>query len=262
MTTFATFIVNGCERVIVSQIIRSPGIYFEKNKNQKKRKLIKRKLSSDIIKLRDFIPLGEPFISEQILTFFPNTYNQSLFQYSFIELQKTEKTLNFNFLETFKIYQIILKTTEKTKKLQRIKIFLHWLNMKEKQFLQTNYIGHFENTNQIKTWNFLLKSLIKYELLNGALANKSNNIEARWLKKIHSTFDQSNNQLMRTENHETVIKYYKKLTEFKLKNNLFLILMANQNPSNPNNQFKFVKQISISKIRKLNNLIIGVKEKK
>ena len=35
MTTSATFIINGCERVIVSQIIRSPGIYFEKNKNQK-----------------------------------------------------------------------------------------------------------------------------------------------------------------------------------------------------------------------------------
>ena len=30
MTTYATFIINGCERVIVSQIIRSPGIYFEK----------------------------------------------------------------------------------------------------------------------------------------------------------------------------------------------------------------------------------------
>ena len=262
MTTFATFIVNGCERVIVSQIIRSPGIYFEKNKNQKKRKLIKRKLSSDINKLRDFIPLGEPFISEQILTFFPNAYNQSLFQYSFVELQKTENALNFNFLETFKIYQIILKTTEKTKKLERIKIFLHWLNMKEKQFIQTNYLGHFENTEQIKTWNFLLKSLIKYELLNQTLSNKSNNVEERWLNKIHSNFQQSNNHLITVKNNEKVIKYYKKLTEFKLKNNLFLILMANQNPSNPNNQFKFVKQISISKIQKLKNFIVDVEEKK
>jgi DNA-directed RNA polymerase subunit beta len=36
MTTYATFVINGCERVIVSQIIRSPGVYFEKNKNQRK----------------------------------------------------------------------------------------------------------------------------------------------------------------------------------------------------------------------------------
>jgi len=35
MTSFATFIINGCERVVVSQIIRSPGVYFEKNKHQK-----------------------------------------------------------------------------------------------------------------------------------------------------------------------------------------------------------------------------------
>lgn len=36
MTDAATFIINGCERVIVSQIIRSPGIYFQKSKNKKK----------------------------------------------------------------------------------------------------------------------------------------------------------------------------------------------------------------------------------
>jgi DNA-directed RNA polymerase beta subunit len=51
MTTYATFVINGCERVIVSQIIRSPGVYFEKNKNQKIRKQFKRKLSTDITKL-------------------------------------------------------------------------------------------------------------------------------------------------------------------------------------------------------------------
>ena len=44
MTTYTTFIINGCERVIVSQIIRSPGIYFEKNKNQKKTKTISTKI--------------------------------------------------------------------------------------------------------------------------------------------------------------------------------------------------------------------------
>jgi DNA-directed RNA polymerase subunit beta len=64
MTTDATFIINGCERVIVSQIIRSPGVYFEKNKIKKIRNQFKRKLSTDINKLRSFIPSGEAFISE------------------------------------------------------------------------------------------------------------------------------------------------------------------------------------------------------
>lgn len=262
MTTFATFIVNGCERVIVSQIIRSPGIYFEKNKNQKKRKLIKRKLSSDINKLRDFIPLGEPFISEQILTFFPNAYNQSLFQYSFIELQKTEKDFNFYFLETFKIYQIILKTVETDKKLERVKIFLHWLNLKEKQFVQTNHLGHFENTTQIKTWNFLLKSLIKYELLNQTFTTGPKNIEKQWLSKINQNYHQSNIYLTSVNNSKTITTYYKKITEFKFKNNLFLILMNNQNSLNQINQFKFIKQSSISKTQKLKALINNTEEKK
>ena len=34
LTIESSFIINGCERTIVSQIIRSPGIYFEKSKKQ------------------------------------------------------------------------------------------------------------------------------------------------------------------------------------------------------------------------------------
>ena len=30
MTEEGTFVINGCERIIISQIIRSPGIYFRK----------------------------------------------------------------------------------------------------------------------------------------------------------------------------------------------------------------------------------------
>jgi hypothetical protein len=70
MTTYATFVINGCERVIVSQIIRSPGVYFEKNKNQRTRNQFKRKLPTDINKLRSFVPAGEAVISEFDL-FFP-----------------------------------------------------------------------------------------------------------------------------------------------------------------------------------------------
>ena len=171
MTTSATFIINGCERVIVSQIIRSPGIYFEKNKNQKKRKLIKRKLSSDINKLRNFVPLGEPFISEQILSFFPITYNQSLFQYSFNELKRNEKDFYFYFLESFKIYQIISKTVTSTDKHKRIKIFLHWLNLKKDRLSDPSILFNNNKTDLLVDWNSLLKSLLKYELLNHTIFN-------------------------------------------------------------------------------------------
>ena len=42
MTNNATFIINGCERIIISQIIRSPGIYYIKKNNLSKRKQYKR----------------------------------------------------------------------------------------------------------------------------------------------------------------------------------------------------------------------------
>jgi len=46
MTRASTFIINGCERTVVSQIIRSPGIYFEKSKKQRQKKRNKIKLST------------------------------------------------------------------------------------------------------------------------------------------------------------------------------------------------------------------------
>ena len=140
MTTSATFVINGCERVIVSQIIRSPGVYFEKNKNQKKRKTIKRKLPSDINKLRSFVPLGESFVSEQTLSFFPNPYNQSIFQYSFNQLKKNEKDFYFFFLDSFKIYTIISKTLNTSQKIKRVKLFLYWLTLKNKRLAYSDHI--------------------------------------------------------------------------------------------------------------------------
>jgi DNA-directed RNA polymerase beta subunit len=117
MTTDATFIINGCERVIVSQIIRSPGVYFEKNKNQKTRNQFKRKLSTDINKLRSFIPSGEAFISEFDLFFpipttiydpikkkkkiIPHWNNNSIYYYSIKYLKQTEKKFFFLFFTMF-----------------------------------------------------------------------------------------------------------------------------------------------------------------
>ena len=100
MTTYATFIINGCERVIVSQIIRSPGVYFEKNKNQKVQNHFQRKLSVDINKLRTFLPSGEAFISEFDLFFSTLEPNQSKINLvdsdsKIIELLKARRIKNY-----------------------------------------------------------------------------------------------------------------------------------------------------------------------
>jgi DNA-directed RNA polymerase subunit beta len=100
MTTYATFIINGCERVIVSQIIRSPGIYFEKNKNQKIQNQFRRKLSVDIHKLRTFLPSGEAFISEFDLFFSKPIANKLRINFTdsdakIVDFLKVRRTKNF-----------------------------------------------------------------------------------------------------------------------------------------------------------------------
>ena len=171
MTTDATFVINGCERIIVSQIIRSPGVYFEKNKNQKTRNQYKRKLSTDIDKLRSFIPSGEAFISEFDLFFplpisnlLPHSKSNSIYYYSIEYLKNIEKTSSFYFLQCFKLYRILSSQIKTKSKIHLIKLFLKWLKLKNNSF-------HFqldlklEKLNYlIKYFNFLLKLIIKSEI--------------------------------------------------------------------------------------------------
>ena len=258
MTTSATFIINGCERVIVSQIIRSPGIYFEKNKNQKKRKVLKRKLSADINKLKAFIPLGEPFISEQILSFFPVIHNQSLFQYSFNKLKKTQIDFYLYFLESFKIYHIISKTIHAQKKIERIKIFLHWLKIKKDKFRKVNELDDFTQYYLISYWNSILKSLVKYNLLNQSLTNDIGNIEKQWFGKNYSVSTIPN---FSSDNNKAILNYYEKIIQFKFTDKLLLILLDNKKQFKQITQFRFLNKRFVSTNKNINFTILNNKQK-
>lgn len=260
MTTSATFIINGCERVIVSQIIRSPGIYFEKNKNQKKRKIVKRQLSTDINKLKSFVPLGEPFISEQILSFFPTAYNQSFFQYSFTELKQRENEFYFYFLDSFKLYHIIAKTVPSKKKLERIKVFLQWLKIKNKDFQIIRSIGSKNIETLILEWNKLLLTLVKYELVK-----QNTNIETQNFDRLGSYSTKLQNeqifgQLQHAQN--SVVEYYQQLTKFSSIEKLLVILIANQKTIQQINYFAFLTQNVNSTAEKLEKLINQTQEQK
>ena len=185
MTTYSTFVINGCERVIVSQIIRSPGIYFEKNKNQKIRKQFKRKLSTDIHNLRSFIPSAEALVSESDLFFpvmglktnydlfskvskdkniAPYWKSDSIHYYSLKYLKKLLKNPSFYFLQCFKMYRIILKTSDNFSKNELIVFFLKWLKLQNHfSYFQINLEKNKIN-NLLKYFNFLLNLLIKYSI--------------------------------------------------------------------------------------------------
>jgi len=184
MTTYATFIINGCERVIVSQIIRSPGIYFEQVKNQKKLTSFKRKLSTDIPKLRSFLPSGQATMSELKLFFsYPTTtYNKdgkkkfivnwrksSLPSYSIKSLKRNQKDSSFYFFQCFKFYQMIAKIFTSEIKPSLIYLFLKWVK------INTNLIGFssekVKHIDLIKYFNFTIQLLIKSKLLNSTYDN-------------------------------------------------------------------------------------------
>ena len=206
MTTAATFIINGCERVIVSQIIRSPGVYFERNRNQKKRNQFKRKLSTDINKLRAFLPSGEAFISELDLFFptpvttidrrtnkkkvIPHWKKRSIFSYSIHFLKQKQKNSTFYFLQCFKLYRIISTSIEREQKIELIQLFLKWLKLK-------NNISSFKSDLKeenvfylLEYFNLLIRLLIKYEIfqkiwVSNKIKNKSGiESEKKWLNNI------------------------------------------------------------------------------
>ena len=279
MTTDATFIINGCERVIVSQIIRSPGVYFEKNKNQKTRHQFKRKLSTDFNKLRLFIPSGEAFISEFDLFFplptldydsvkkkkiVPHWQNNSIYYYSIQYLKQTEQNSFFYFLQCFKLYRIISQILKSKLKIKLIKLFLKWLKLKNNSFN-----SELPNINYlIKYFNFLSKLLIKYELFQLSL-NQNNldslNFTKPWIKEFNKTNQikalLSNLNLVESQAfklsliYEKLITNSQKIVQAQLNSKLLLITQQPQNWLIELKKFSFFKQQLKTVIPKLNTVV-------
>jgi len=286
MTTDATFLINGCERVIVSQIIRSPGVYFEKNKNQKIRHPFKRKLSTDITKLRSFLPSGEAFISEFDLFFpiptiidveddyledeekiIPHWNNNSVYYYSIKYLKETRKSLFFYFLKSFKLYRIISKTNKIQSKVQLIHLFLKWLKFKKnyQDFNTNSELNKLEYL--LRYFNFLLRLLIKYEIVQtNWLQNKfiNDNNYGEWLNQFLSisiTDILSANKISEKQSLDLSFIYDKfilnsqRLTQIQLNSQFFFITKKPQNWLTEMSNFSFLKQKVKERVRNIKDFI-------
>lgn len=281
MTNDATFIINGCERVIVSQIIRSPGVYFEKTKHQKIKTQFKRKLSTDINKLRSFTPSGEAFISELDLFFplpiirykrvdsklplflrdkkkeiLPYWQHTSIYYYSINYLRKTEQSVSFYFLKCFKLYRTISKLTKTEFKVKVIQLFLKWLKFKKNSFdYKTEKISYL-----LKYFNFLVKLLIKYEIFHINLQsqdlslrvknrlNPLNVIKINKIELLEQELSVSQNQVLKLLLvYDKLIVSSQKFVQTHLNSEIFLILKECQDWLIEINNFSFFKK----KIKKL-----------
>lgn len=264
MTTSATFVINGCERVIVSQIIRSPGIYFEKNKNQKKRKKVKRFLSTDINKLRSFVPIGEPFLSEQILFFPKNLKNERVLGSSYNHLKTHKNIFNAYLLESFKIYRIISKTDRTDLKNERIKLFLHWLKLKNRQIIRLNNFHAQQITEFLTYWNFLLRCLIKYEILQSK-TDSSLSLEKAWIKTIAKKLEESNlHKILEISPKQVTNKLnkYENINKILISYELLLVPLFTKHSFKNLKNFNFLKENTVDLKAKFKNLITQIQSKK
>lgn len=243
MTSSATFVINGCERVIVSQIIRSPGVYFEKNKHQKKRKKIFKIISSEIGKLKKFTPPSEILPTESRLHFLKPTIKKKLISHkkkkirfikkeeywnwkgesinshSFKELKQYETNFSNSFIEYFKVYTNFLKIENLSEKLKRIKIFLKWLLLNNRIVLSNNKQIIFSIIN---SFNLLSKTIIKYKILK----KESRNIHSidlnnyKQIKKLYDQlFDKSGTLLNSNINKQILVFTIRDLEKFNQLNN-------------------------------------------
>jgi DNA-directed RNA polymerase subunit beta len=270
MTTYATFIINGCERVIVSQIIRSPGIYFEKPKNQKIQKQFKRKLSTDINKLRSFLPSGEAFISESDLFFsvplftsdkikkrkkiIPNWNQNTIYYYSLKYLEDASQNSTFYLFQCFKFYQLISKNLRLKNKNKFVQLFVKWLKLKSQNFkfeVKENNVNYILNYFQ-----FISTLLIKYQVCHSSNILPSTNLSNQI---IVDDFNLSKNQLSK------LLQIYTKTifnsqTSFQLRLNYNLVLATNDTTNwlRAMQNFQFLKinfNNTLTKVNEVSQLI-------
>jgi len=210
MTSSATFVINGCERVIVSQIIRSPGVYFEKNKHQKNNKKIKRVVSSEIGKLKSFTPPSEILPTESRLYVLKPTIKKKLISdkkkkvrfikkeedwnwqgetiniYSFKQLKNYEINFSSSFIEYLKVYKSLFKIQNLSTKIKRIKIFLKWLASNEDFILEGNQHRIFLIVN---CFNLLIKTIVKYKILKRRNDSNNNQSVLKQFKQIKNLYN-------------------------------------------------------------------------
>lgn len=285
MTTAATFILNGCERVIVSQIIRSPGVYFERNKNQKKQRQFKRKLSTEIGKLRSFLPSGEAFITESDLFFstpvpkidpikktlkmVPYWNQTSLASYSINFLKQKKQTVNFHFLQAFKLYRTIVNTVNSNEKVKMIQLFIKWLKLQKSFSIFQKIFTQPSISYLIKYFNLLLRFSIQYRIVEKSLQK---NVEPLTFNKTFKTNDFLNSLEKYLEkisrdsisdfNTKTLSKLYSKTLknlqitgQIELNKNLLLITTESLIWLDELHDFYFLKEINQKSNKQINEVI-------
>jgi|TARA_B110000116_G_scaffold198104_1_gene172841 DNA-directed RNA polymerase subunit beta len=287
MTTSATFIINGCERIIVSQIIRSPGIYFEKNKKQKKRKINKLILSNDYHKLRPFTQKSIGLLKTPYLSFLSTGSEQK--PKFFEKLLKKEKiSTDLTFLNFLKNYRIASKTLKVKDQRQKISNFFKWLTLNNPSLISNKDSISIKLLNFLEIFNLYLKYLKKYRIIQMLIDNdlspnqESEKLTTFYTEEIISTLKSNPPEIFelyeielinkyfeiwnqRIKNYEFGLNIYKDKIKTLLKKSDLLIFRENIQKINKLEQSQLVKldlHQDIKKLKVVNNFITETKNLK
>lgn len=268
MTNSATFVINGCERVIVSQIIRSPGIYFEKNKKQQRQKRNPMVLSTVPKKLKPFVSI--PWTSSKfpgrfhgISTNF-NSRNQIFPKFVDnlkITFKKTYQTIKL--FEWLRLYKIIINTSNHKQKLQRIETFLKLLEQSKNltsliqtRIFITNFLVH-SNFKFFTTDLLILDNLLAFNALTKKYQQEfllQKILLFRNRKLIVDLCSIQNFQFQKLLNNRNLVS---KLQEFLELNNRSIYLIKQKNINldffNELEFLKFQLFLNFSELKKLIN---------
>jgi len=244
MTNSATFIINGCERIIVSQIIRSPGIYFEKNKKQKGRKRNSIIMSTVYHKLKPFVPI--PWIVLK----FPGRFSSLTH-----EFKKSSQILSF--FECLRLYKIICKTSIPKKKLERIEIFLKLLKQSNNfsPFIKTIFskscYSNFLTSDFLFLETFLPFNNLSYKYQQELLLQKILLFQnSKIVEDLRSIKNFKLIKILQTKNSVQRLN-----TLFALKNDLIYFIQKHQINSDQTNQVQFLQIPSLINTKEINNLV-------
>ena len=267
MTTSATFIINGCERIIVSQVIRSPGVYFEKNKKLKKQKFNKLTLSNDFHKIRSFTQVAFGLLKNPNIIPLSPTIQNLKFLNHYHSTHKEKVIQDCNFVEIFLLYKIILNNFESKVKQKKIEKFLKWFQLKD-NLLSLNFNTKFANNlKDIEYFNLFLKFLIKSLILQKTNKNviadelKNNLSEVKSLatkffltnSKQFSNKKLSNKKTLK--NNKIIQNYNKQIISKVKKRNLKIYTIHKEK------LLKKTNKVSAKRIEKYNLIIENYKEK-
>ena len=116
---------------------------------------------------RSPVPKIDPI--KKTLKMVPYWNQTSLASYSINFLKQKKQTVNFHFLQAFKLYRTIVNTVNSNEKVKMIQLFIKWLKLQKSFSIFQKIFTQPSISYLIKYFNLLLRFSIQYRIVEKSL---------------------------------------------------------------------------------------------